>query len=190
MTATVVDPRRPADHLEHDGAGRRARATPLNNDRGRRRHADRQRLRRHLRPAGRPGHLHRRPGPGLLPRHDAEQRHRRASSRSRSVVPLNPGPFGATQFQVNFAPRSGVGTYSYSISPDITRPDPHRQRLGRHPGRRAGQLHLDRRAPDATAPTYDARLVDHRAGQRLPGQPGRRQPDGQPEHQPTRSTPT
>jgi subtilisin-like proprotein convertase family protein len=34
-----------------------------------------------------------------------------------SVVPLNPGPFGATQFQVNFAPRSGVGTYSIEVLP-------------------------------------------------------------------------
>lgn len=32
-----------------------------------------------------------------------------------SVVPLNPDQFGATQFQVNFAPRSGVGTYSIAI---------------------------------------------------------------------------
>jgi subtilisin-like proprotein convertase family protein len=33
-----------------------------------------------------------------------------------SVVPLNAGPFGATQYQVNFAARSGVGTYSLEIT--------------------------------------------------------------------------
>jgi len=33
-----------------------------------------------------------------------------------SVVPLNNGPYGATQYQVNFAPRSGVGTYSVQIT--------------------------------------------------------------------------
>ena len=33
-----------------------------------------------------------------------------------SVVPLNLGPFGATEFQVNFAPRSGVGTYSLEVT--------------------------------------------------------------------------
>jgi large repetitive protein len=33
-----------------------------------------------------------------------------------SVLPLNPGPFGATLFQVNFAPRTGVGTYSMEIT--------------------------------------------------------------------------
>ncbi len=36
-----------------------------------------------------------------------------------SVVPLNLGPFGATEFQVTFTtPQSGVGTYSYSIVPN------------------------------------------------------------------------
>jgi subtilisin-like proprotein convertase family protein len=34
-----------------------------------------------------------------------------------SVQPLDLGPYGATEFQVNFAPRSAVGTYSYTISP-------------------------------------------------------------------------
>ena len=33
-----------------------------------------------------------------------------------SVVPLDSGPLGATRFQVNFAPRSGVGTYSIAIT--------------------------------------------------------------------------
>ena len=42
-----------------------------------RRHADRQRLRRHLRRAHRSRDLHPQPGPGLLPRHDGEQCHRR-----------------------------------------------------------------------------------------------------------------
>ena len=37
-----------------------------------------------------------------------------------SVVPLNLGLYGATEFQVNFAPRNGVGTYSYSISPNVS----------------------------------------------------------------------
>ena len=35
-----------------------------------------------------------------------------------SVVPLDPGALGATTFQVNFAPRSGVGTYSIEIVPN------------------------------------------------------------------------
>jgi subtilisin-like proprotein convertase family protein len=38
-----------------------------------------------------------------------------------SVTPLNPGPFGATQFLVRFAtPQSGTGTYSYSVGPNVT----------------------------------------------------------------------
>ena len=38
-----------------------------------------------------------------------------------SVVPLDNGQFGATTFQVNFAPRTGVGTYSLEItSADIS----------------------------------------------------------------------
>ena len=37
-----------------------------------------------------------------------------------SVKPLNLGPYGATEFQVNFAPRSAVGTYSYAISPGVS----------------------------------------------------------------------
>jgi subtilisin-like proprotein convertase family protein len=37
-----------------------------------------------------------------------------------SVQPLDLGPLGATRFQVSFAPRSAVGTYSYSISPGIS----------------------------------------------------------------------
>jgi subtilisin-like proprotein convertase family protein len=43
-----------------------------------------------------------------------------------SVVPLDLGfhgparAYGATQFQVNFAPRSAVGTYSYTVGPDIS----------------------------------------------------------------------
>ena len=48
-----------------------------------------------------------------------------------SVEPLNLGPLGATEFQVNFAPRSAVGTYSYAISPGSQRPDPHVDHLGR-----------------------------------------------------------
>jgi len=45
----------------------------------------------------------------------------------KSVVPIatpndpnNPDNiFGYTQFQVNFAPRTAVGTYSYSIAPNV-----------------------------------------------------------------------
>jgi len=36
-----------------------------------------------------------------------------------SVLAVNPGPFGATVFEVSFAPSSRVGTYSYSIAPVI-----------------------------------------------------------------------
>ena len=69
-------PRRAPDHREHRGAGRRpGRHRQWHPDQ--RRHADRQRLRRHLRPAGRSRDLHPQPGPGLLPRHDGEQCHRR-----------------------------------------------------------------------------------------------------------------
>ena len=37
-----------------------------------------------------------------------------------SVVPLNLGLYGATEFQVNFVPSNGVGTYSYSIAPAVS----------------------------------------------------------------------
>jgi subtilisin-like proprotein convertase family protein len=37
-----------------------------------------------------------------------------------SVVPLNLGLYGATQFQVTFTPSNGVGTYSYSIAPAVS----------------------------------------------------------------------
>ena len=43
-----------------------------------------------------------------------------ARSRSPRFKPLNLGPYGATEFQVNFAARSAVGTYSYAISPAIS----------------------------------------------------------------------
>jgi subtilisin-like proprotein convertase family protein len=36
-----------------------------------------------------------------------------------SVVPLDNGPFGATQFLVTFIPQSGIGTYSYTVGPSI-----------------------------------------------------------------------
>ena len=36
------------------------------------------------------------------------------------VSALNANALGATQFQVNFQPRSGVGTYSYAISPVVS----------------------------------------------------------------------
>jgi subtilisin-like proprotein convertase family protein/photosystem II stability/assembly factor-like uncharacterized protein len=36
-----------------------------------------------------------------------------------SVTPLDNGPFGATQFVITFTPQTGVGTYSYTVGPNI-----------------------------------------------------------------------
>lgn len=36
-----------------------------------------------------------------------------------AVIPLTPSRFGATQFRVDFEPRGAVGTYSYSVGPNV-----------------------------------------------------------------------
>ena len=109
-----------------------------------------------------------------------------------SVEPLNLGPLGATEFQVNFAPRSAVGTYSYDQPgvnpgrnpvPGSQRPDPHVDHLGRPGWRASAAVQLERRPDTASALQYldetagHDRVDDHDQQREL-RQPGRQQSHG------------